>query len=367
MCRRSCSPIAAGVALFLASTAAAAAQDASPIADPSDSAVRFQVDVLIENDSTFTFDREDRHYTSGQALAVSLPSAGLADWLNDATPFDADRAAFGFVAAYLLFTPDDIENDAPRPGQHPYAGVAYVGGYVQRDRRHPDLVGVTEFDHLQLDLGVIGPAARGEQVQSTVHDIFGGEEPNGWDSQHPDQFLIQLTYRHKWRIDLLNNGQPVAQDGHAITRGGFGLDVTPQVGASVGTLRVEAEASATGRVGFNLPDTFGPGFVRDLPSATGVDRLPRANSLSAYLYGGGGVRAVGWDTTLDGPIFADSSFDAESETFVGFARAGVALGYRWDAWSAKLGYGVTFHTDTIVGQRGEQHFGSLTLAVTGRF
>ena len=54
-------------------------------------------------------------------------------------------------------------------------------------------------------------------------------------------------------------------------------------------------------------------------------------------------------------------------TEIGFARAGVARGYRWDAWAAQLGYGVTFHTDTIVGQRGEQHFGSLTLAVTGRF
>ncbi|MEM6331917.1 MAG: lipid A deacylase LpxR family protein [Planctomycetota bacterium] len=358
--------LALSLAIAFTFPSAAAQPDTCPL-EPPERPTRFHVDVLIENDSTFTFDREDRHYTSGQALAVGLPSVELADWFNTTTPFDADRAAFGFVAAYLLFTPDDIDNDAPRPGQHPYAGVAYIGGYVQRDQRLPELPGVTEFDHLQLDLGVVGPAARGEQVQSTVHDIFGGQEPNGWDAQHPDQFLVQLTYRRKWRLDLLNEGQPVTLDSSPITRRGFGIDLTPQLAASAGTLRVEAEASAIGRVGFNLPDTFGPGFVRDLPSATAADRLAQPNTLSTYLYGGGGVRLVGWDTTLDGPIFRDSSFDAESETFVGFARAGVAVGYRWDAWSAELGYGVTLHTDTIVGQQGQQHFGSLTLGLTGRF
>ncbi|MEM0914897.1 MAG: lipid A deacylase LpxR family protein [Planctomycetota bacterium] len=349
--------------LMLVAVTSAHAQDLT--ASPEFQAV--QIDVLIENDSSFNLDREDRHYTSGTALVVGLPSAGLADWLTERTPLVADRAAFGFVAAYQLYTPDNIFNDEPTPGQHPYAGLFYVGGFVQRDRQHPEYAALTEFDHLELDLGLIGPSARGEQVQSTVHDIFGGEDPNGWDVQHPDRPIVQLTYWHKWRFDLLNDGSPIDALGDRSPRGGWGLDAIPQLGASVGSLRVTGEGSGVLRFGYNLPDNFGPGFLTDLPSSTAPRRLPRAGAFSAYGYIGGGGRIVGWDTVLDGPVWGDSDFDDESSTFVAFGRVGGAIGYRWDGWSVEAGYGVTFHTDKIVGQQGEQHFASITLAVTGRF
>ncbi|MEM1210432.1 MAG: lipid A deacylase LpxR family protein [Planctomycetota bacterium] len=351
--------VAAGV------LAASSVAEERPAEQPTKRPVQF--DLLIENDSTFNLDREDRHYSSGQALAIGFPSVELADWLTERTPIAADRAAFGFVGAYLLYTPDNIDRDRPSPGQHPYAGVAYVGGYLQRDRRHPRYAGLTEFDHLELDLGIVGPSALGEQVQTAVHDAFGGEEPNGWDVQHPDRPVVQLTYRHKWRFDLLNDGNPIDSFGDPVERGGWGIDMIPQLAASVGTLRVAGEGSGVVRFGFNLPDDFGPGFVDDLPSATAPRRLPRGGAFSAYGYLGGGGRLVGWDTVLDGPFYGDNDFDDESSTFVAFGRVGGAVGYRWEGWSVEAGYGVTFHTDTIVGQQGEQHYASITLAVTGRF
>jgi len=337
-------------------------------AQPDADRTPFQVDVLVENDSTFNLDREDRQYTSGQALVVGVPSTGLAGWMNDSLGLATDRAAFGFVAAYQLYTPDDIFQDAPTPGQHPYAGVAYLGGFLQRDRQHPDLPILTEFDHLQLDLGLVGPSVHGGDIQDAVHDAFGGDDPNGWDTQHPDEAIVQLTYRHKWRFQLWREHDDFVTDvpdPHRVH--GWGLDAIPQLGATAGTLRVQGEASGLVRFGFNLPDDFGPAWIDDLPSATAANPLPRASGISAYVYGQAGGRLVGWDTVIDGPLYTNSRYDAESETLVGFARTGVALGYRWDNWSVEAGYGVSFHTDKLVGQQGQQHFASLTLAITGQF
>jgi len=324
----------------------------------------FQVDLIVENDSTFNPDREDRHYTSGQALVIGLPSTGLAGWMDDTLGLPADRAAFGFAAAYQLYTPDRIFEAAPDPGDHPYAAVFTVGGFLQRDRSLGR--GVREFDHLQLDLGLVGESARGKQVQEAIHDVFGGDDPNGWDTQHPDMPVVQLSLRHKWRIPLWRQHETSWADPSPSTDqpAGWELDAVPQLAVSAGTLRVVAEASALARFGFNLPDSYGPGFVDDLPSA--VSPVPFRN-LSAYAYFGGGARLVGWDTVIDGPLWNDPRYDAESQTLVGLARAGVALGYRCNNWSARAAYGLTFHSDTFTTQDAEQHFATLSLSVTGKF
>jgi hypothetical protein len=360
LCPRRLATHAAAAAALLLATAPALAQDAG---------TPFHVDLIVENDSTFNFDREDRQYTSGQAILLGVPSPALAGWMADDLGLPADRAAFGFVAAYQLYTPDNIFLDRPSPGQHPYAGVAYLGGFLQRDLEHAHIDGLTEFDHLQLDLGVVGPSALGEQVQRVVHEFTGGNEPNGWDSQHPDEPIVQLTYRHKWRFDLWRQHRGLITDVPAdrATPASWGFDAIPQAGVTAGTLRVQGEASGLLRFGFNLPDDFGPAWIDDLPSATAPRSLPRGHAVSAYVYGQAGGRVVGWDTVIDGPLYRDATFDAESETLVAFARAGVAVGYRWDDWSVEAGYGVSFHTDKLVGQQGQHHFAALTLALTGRF
>ena len=55
------------------------------------------------------------------------------------------------------------------------------------------------LDTLQLDLGVIGPAAGGEFVQNNFHRLIGVSPANGWANQLHNEPTIGLTFERRWR------------------------------------------------------------------------------------------------------------------------------------------------------------------------
>lgn len=86
------------------------------------------------------------------------------------------------------------------------------------------LVAETEnrLDTWELDLGIVGPSARGEDVQNGFHGLIGVDEAAGWDNQLHDEFGYALIYERKWRNLWEHQGT------------GFGVDITPYVGGSLG-------------------------------------------------------------------------------------------------------------------------------------
>ena len=55
------------------------------------------------------------------------------------------------------------------------------------------------LDTLQLDLGVIGPAAGGEFVQNNFHRLIGVAPANGWANQLHNEPTLGLTFERRWR------------------------------------------------------------------------------------------------------------------------------------------------------------------------
>ena len=53
---------------------------------------------------------------------------------------------------------------------------------------------------MELKLGVVGLASHAEDVQKEFHDMIGGDEPMGWDTQLPDEPVINVGYTvaHLW-------------------------------------------------------------------------------------------------------------------------------------------------------------------------
>ena len=48
---------------------------------------------------------------------------------------------------------------------------------------------------MELKLGVVGLASHAEDVQKEFHDMIGGDEPMGWDTQLPDEPVITWATR----------------------------------------------------------------------------------------------------------------------------------------------------------------------------
>jgi hypothetical protein len=199
-------------------------------------------------------------------------------------------------------------------------------------------------DLYELEFGMVGPSARGREAQSSIHQLLGAPHPRGWDSQLHDEFAFAATIERRWRAEKVFTNL-----------GGLEVDASPGVGVTLGTLRTEAKAGATFRIGDNLANDYGAPRVR--PGLGGVGYFKANEAFSWYLFGGVDFRAVGRDLFLDGNTFQDSAH-VDKKNFVVDAQAGVAV--QTGDW--RLAYTYVTRTEEFKGQGEQQDFGAVALS-----
>lgn len=329
------------------SLAALAAFPATAFADDRPAEEKGVFSIVVENDSLSSGD--DRNYTSGIKLAYVSPSEGVPDWLQGAGGFtralSGNTPAFwGIGVGQSIFTPEDINANPAPPDQHPYAGYLYVQLMVAAEQdtegnRRPNFL-----DTYELEFGVIGPSALGEEAQRGIHQILNAPDPQGWDSQLNDEFVFAASFERRWRAFGLSTDY---------VPGGVEFDLTPNAGATLGTLRTEARAGLTARLGYNLRRDYGPPRVR--PSLAGVEHFHGGFSWSVFL--GVQARAVAHNVFLDGNVFSDSA-SVERNPLVGDLQAGFTV----SAGDWRLAYTYVTRTEEFETQPTQQDFGALALS-----
>jgi hypothetical protein len=302
-------------------------------AEPRSGTVSF----TIENDAIAD---QDWNYTSG--LLVSFVSApgnygGVTRFIADKVLFagENDRVRYGYALGQSIYTPDELNSPVPLLDQHPFAGWLYAeySVFVQRP---------SSSDRLALQMGVVGPSAGGEWLQDAYHSYRGFSPTNGWRYQLSDEFATALFYEHRG-ANLLRTSL-------------FGLetDLVPSWGASVGNVRVDANAGLTFRLGSRLPKDSGPPRVR--PGLGGAGFFDSEPGISWYIFAGVEGRAVARDIFLDGNTFNESA-RVDKNPFVGDAQAGFVL-QRGDA---QLAFTFVQRSPEFETQGEAQRFGSLSL------
>jgi lipid A 3-O-deacylase len=320
----------------------AAALTLAPVAAGAQSYIsedeKSTLNLVVEND---LFARTDQGYTSGVRLAWLSPESSAPPWMQwpaaHLLPLSLEgRKRIGVAAGHSIFTPSNLARVGPQPNDRPYAGWLYTTVGVLSD------TGKT-LDNLMLTVGVVGPLARGEHAQKLVHRITGSPHPRGWSNQLKNEPGLALSFERKWRA--LYEFSPF----------GFGADITPHAGASLGNVHTDATLGATLRLGYDLQEDYGPPRIR--PSLPGSDFFIPTRQLSGYLFAGLAGRAVARDIFLDGNTFRDSP-SVDKRPFVGNLQVGAAF----TAGEARLSYSHVFATREFEGQRRPAQFGVLTLS-----
>ncbi len=330
----------AGAALLTALPGAAWAQE-----QPESKGV---FSLTVENDSLSS--DADRNYTSGIRLGYVSEAERVPDWLQGAGGFtrvlsDSEPDFWGIAVGQSIFTPEDISANPAPPDQHPYAGWLYLQVSVgaeedRRDGRTPRFL-----DTYELEIGMVGPSAQGEEAQRGIHQWLGAPDPQGWDSQLEDEFAFAVSYDRRWRAlrvfgDFL---------------GGLEADLTPSAGASLGTLRTEARVGLAARIGQRIDSDYGPPRVR--PSLAGVEHF-RGGPLSWSVFAGVQGRAVGRNLFLDGNTFEDSA-SVDRNPLVLDMQTGISI----SAGAVRLAYTYVWRTEEFETQPTRQDFGALALSV----
>jgi lipid A 3-O-deacylase len=338
--------------LLLASFLSAVATDALAACERpvSLSGLQPSVGFRVDNDA-LSGDPQDRGYTNGLQLTVRtgnlqgfaepdcLPPMVRAvdravDWLY---PDGLHQKNVLFNLYHGVFTPADHQATDVVVDDRPYAAVLLFGaGYNARR-------GDTTLHSTQLRLGIVGPSAKGRQLQNGLHRVLAVNQYRGWSNQLRDEPLLQLLHERLRRVEF------------ASAPWGFESDLIGHWGGSLGNFATHANVGFEWRFGRNLSTDFGTDPLR--PEGENVargDAPAQRWAWHAFISVDG--RAVAHNITLDGNTWKDSHGVAKKR-WVADLGYGVAVVHR--SW--KLVLSQYYRTREFEGQPHRSVFGSLTL------
>lgn len=329
-----------GAACGLRGMAQAMADDAQPTEHGT-------ITVLFEND---VFYRTDRDYSNGVQIAWTSPVLTDGDWavdLADKLPFfsNGSEVRKSYALGQDIFTPSDISVRNPPLTEHPYGGYLYGAVGVMGKSPAASPGDGDRLDQLQLQFGMIGPASLAEETQKFVHALLHDQKPMGWATQLHNEPGLVLTYERSWRY-------------RATVFDGLQVEGAPHIGAAVGNVYDFANAGAEARVGFDLPDDFGPQRVDPSLPGSYYFEPQHAGAFGAYAFAGVDGRAVGRNIFLDGNTWQQSRH-VDKNILVGDLQYGAAI-----AWGAvRLTYTHVFRTKEFKTQMGADQYGALSLSI----
>ena len=272
--------------------------------------------LYLENDSRlFGGPGTDDNYSSGIKVSYNYGAERdyiwnpFSEWFLGVMGYEGLNLVRNYSVSFghQIYTPKDITETKLIENDRPYAGWVYLS--FSAAFKYEKMLYVWD-----LNLGIVGPAAQGEEVQKKVHKLIGSKQPKGWDHQIKNEFTAQLSFRQRYHFiesDIANTKF---------------FDVIPFWGGSVGNVFVYAEAGVMARLGYNVPQDFGP----TRPSASDSDSLlssevVKENDFSFFLFSS--VRGTGnpRNLFLDGNTFRDSH-RVSRIPYVGEIEAGFVLG-----------------------------------------
>ncbi|MGF1660711.1 MAG: lipid A deacylase LpxR family protein [Rubrimonas sp.] len=310
---------------------------ACPALAEDDAPPRGTLSLIWEND---IFAGEDRKYTNGAFLRYTAPEGELHLWargLRDALDGFVPQARWGmsYGLGHSMFTSSDINDPDPPLEDRPYAGFLYGTAALYADSGD-------RLDALALDLGIVGPSAKAEEIQRWVHDNILGDEPQGWDTQLGDEIAFRVLYEQTRRHALADDALGM----------GFEADILPRASVALGTLDVSAGAGAMVRIGENLRADYGPDRVRRSVSGPAF-----ADDQGGWqLFAAADAMLVGRNLFLDGNTFRDSRSVDTNPAFVEFSLGGA---YRWE--NVSLSYAHVLRSPEFDTQDDWAVFGSVNL------
>ncbi|TAJ37054.1 MAG: lipid A deacylase LpxR family protein [Reyranella sp.] len=346
------------MAALLANIPGLAAQTAPPRTSATEDEQRSIYTFQVENDVFNRLARTDRDYTSG--LRVGWLSPALTEMLPGLVAATTVPTFFGEAAATSvirrvavsfgqnIYTPEDTYATQPIYNDRPYAAWLYGSVALQYTYKRPDpKTGTDEpvrLDTLQLDVGVIGPAAGGSFVQNNWHTLIGVSPTYGWANQLHNEPTLGLAFERRWRT-----GRSVLIEDPKLE-----FDFIPRIGAALGNVATYASAGGTARIGKNLRDDFGP--TRARPALPGSEAFIGDGSFGWYLFAGLDAQVVGRNIFLDGNTDGDS-LSVGHRPFVGEAQVGFALLYG----GVRFTYTQVLRTPEFYQQDRFTQFGSVNL------
>ncbi len=226
--------------------------------------------VRLYYDNDF-FTKSDYYYTQGITIECVDPSFKKIPVVKILAQLRGSAIQYGVSANIFGYTPTNYESNEILYGDRPFAAAMSLAFFsVASDNVRQQRLSSA------VSVGIIGPAAQGEQIQTGIHRWLHNVLPRGWQYQLRNDVIA--NYKVNYERKLFAAGDGFVLNGIAV--------------ASAGTLTDNLST------GINLMAGQFNNRYRAIASKKKIE---------FYFYGQSWVRAIGYDASLEGGLFNRSS------------------------------------------------------------
>ncbi|WP_121665701.1 lipid A deacylase LpxR family protein [Mesonia aquimarina] len=240
------------------------------------------------------FTAQDQNYTQGYAFELVLPvlAKNPVNYLFFDLAEDSKKQ-YGLALEHIGFTPEDYGSPEIQFGDRPFAAAIYLKSFTIETNTEKSF----RFSS-SISLGVIGPAAFGEEMQTNIHEATGNTIPIGWRNQIENDLVLNYEVSFEKKLYSLKNN--------------FLINSSSSV--QIGSLFTNANLGLQTQIGlFDSPFTS----------------VKKKNKFQIYFYTQALVNAIVYDATLQGGLFtSDSPYVIESSAvsrLVGEVNYGIVM------------------------------------------
>jgi hypothetical protein len=222
------------------------------------------------------------------------------------------------IVGQHFFTPTVITDFAVDPLDRPYGAFTYTGFRLDvTEDASTSVLGIPlrQQHSFEAAVGVMGPLAAADEVQTGVHVLRKSRIPKGWSHQLDNEAAVGVSYSWRGRFGWDVRDWP-------------NLDLTPHFGGYAGNVQTYGFAGLTARLGLNL-SSF-PALVLN-PTAETRSQRRRAWEIAALA--GVEGRAFAHNAFIDGSVLQQSP-SVPGNAVVGDFRYGLTA--RIEEWRASL-------------------------------
>ena len=249
--------------------------------------------INYDNDIFFA---TDKNYTQGISFELMLPSIRMNPLNYLFYKPELSIIRYGLIIEHNSFTPNRYNIQEIQFGDRPFASTLTFKSFMIAT----DTLKASRITS-SLNLGIIGPAAFGDEVQTAIHEVTGSLIPMGWKNQIKND--VVFNYEIGYEKQLLKY------------RDLFSLQTN--VNGELGTLLTNASVGINTALG-----------IINAPFSSTTAR----NSFALYIYAQPLINIIGYDATLQGGLFnRNNPYTISSEKierFTGQLSFGIVLKFK---------------------------------------
>lgn len=281
------------------------------------------IQITEENDF---FRGNDNQYTQGSNISYVKPSVVDGEF---------QREIYG--ASQKIYAPDNKETTLNQPKDRPYCATL-TGVYEIWTKSGNETIRQT------FEVGVLGPAAMGEQAQNGVHRMIRNDLAMGWDNQLKNEPVANYYHERYHPFYKSKDGK-------------WEFNIEGIYGGTAGTEFANAFGGSKMMFGYNLPQYKVLGGI--YPKISKDGKIDNETEWFFYGFFQSKVYTVAHDATLGNSIINGEQSDITPCPIVGESIYGVTVGWNY----ISVSYAIGNRTKQFYEQNGTYDYGTIILTI----